>query len=291
MQRLRELRGAGSPTTTSIPLQTSDYRALRQKDFELEEDEDEDTFTSASHRHGPPSRTDNELPVAKLSTLTSIAATPWILHLLLLLLNILTFAYLLQKAPSDATCIKNLSSWSPAIDSGIVRYKTIPIGAENSQYKGLSNAQVDEAWTNITSAVPKLRISATELKSLKKKPTAEAPQKDESGFTAQLQVYELLGCLNKIRNANNRWHAPGSKGMAIRSDEEINHDELDLCIDILRVEVMCTSDVDLVTYKDGERGLQPDFSGVKKCRGFDDILDWSYAIGKKVGASSNLQDG
>ena len=274
MQRLRELRGVPTPPVSSIPLQTSDYRALRQKDLDLEEDADGDAVNSDSQpqlSHTPAQ--------TRLSTLSSISATPWIVHVLLVFVNIFTFAYLLHRGPSDTACIKKLSSWSPAIDAGIVHYKTIPIngstGQEN-QYKGSPSAEIDAAWANITSSVPELRLSAADVGKVKK--TTDGVYKDESGYPAQLEVYELLGCLDKLRKASYRWQYPEMREGTEGFDETAWHNELDHCIDMLRVELMCKSDVDVLIYRNASNP-QADFTAVRKCRNFDEILAWSYSSG------------
>lgn len=282
---------------SSIPLQTSDYRALRQKDLDLEDDAPD----GEENPHLEPQtqgRDADALAATRLSTLSSNAATPWIVHALLVLLNIFTFAYLLQRSPSDAACTQHLSSWSPAIDAGAVRYKTIPINGSidlANQYKGKPSAEIDAAWTNITTAVPKLRLSGSDLGRLKKSAVdgtykEEKEEPSSSGYVAQLAVYELLGCLDMLRRASYRWEYPEMREGTEGFDEEDWHREMDHCTDILRVQVMCKSDVDVLTYTDSgenEQGvLRPDFSGVKKCRDFDEIRAWSYQHGKGGGLST-----
>lgn len=271
MQRLRELRGVQSPATPSIPLQTSDYRAVRQKDL----DEDADADLEGSHVQEQPQG--NVRPVTRLSTLGSLAATPWIMHVLLVLVNIFTFAYLLQRGPSDTICTKKLSSWSPAIDAGIVQYKTIPVNGSmelENQYRGKPNTEIDAAWANITISVPKLRLSAIELRGLKK--ATDGVYKEESDYAVQLEIYELLGCLNKLRKASYRSQYPEIREGTDGFNEKAWHNDLDHCTDMLRVELMCKSDVDIVTYSIGS-DHRPEFTAVKKCRNFDDILEWSYS--------------
>lgn len=211
----------------SIPLQTSDYRALRQKDLELEDETDAEGYSSEQ-----PTRELDAPATTRLSTLGSVAATPWLLHGLLLLVNLFTFAYLMQRGPSDATCTKKLSSWSPAIDAGVVGYKFIPTNSSveyESLYVGEPNAETDAAWANITTAVPKLRLSATDLGTLKK--SLDGKSKDGSGYVAQLEVYELLGCLDNLRKATYRSQYPEMKKDAEGFDEKAWHKDLDHCID------------------------------------------------------------
>lgn len=270
----------------SIPLQTSDYRALRQRDLDLEEETDGEG--QSLHKHAQESGTP---AVTRLSTLGSVAVTPWIVHGLLLLVNIFTFAYLLQREPSDAACIKRLSSWSPAIDAGVVHYKTIPINSsveQESQYKGEPNAKSDAVWANITTAIPKLWLSATELGRLKKTP--DGTYEEASGYVAQLEVYELLGCLDNLRKATYRTHYPEMREGTDGLDENDWHKNLDHCIDVLRVDLMCKSDVDILTYTK-EGGLRPEFSAVKKCRNFDEILAWSKSNGAQSKTFPATQDG
>ena len=274
MKRLRELRGVPTPAIASIPLQSSDYRALRQKDLEVEEEADGETLNVDSQP-----QLDNSPTQSRLSALGSIAATPWIVHVLLLLVNIFTFAYLMQRGPSDAACLKKLSSSSPAIDAGVVQYKTIPVNGsteQENQYRGSPSTEIDSAWANITSSVPKLRLSAADLGKLKK--ATDGMYKDKSGYSAQLEIYELLGCLDKLRKASYRWQYPELREGTDGFDEDAWHKDLDHCIDILRVELMCMSNVDILTYRN-DPNPGADFTAVRKCRNFDEILAWSYSNG------------
>ena len=270
MQRLRELRGVSTPAVTSIPLQSFDYRALRQKDLELEEETEGDALNVNSQP-----QLEDSTPLIELSTISSIAAAPWIVHVLLVLVNIFTFAYLIQRGPSDAACLEKLSPWSPAIDAGAVHFKIIPFNGskeQESRYRGSPSAEIDSAWANITSSVPQLRLTAAELGQLKK-PT-DGMYKDETGYAAQLEIYELLGCLDQLRKASYRWQYPELREGTDGFNEDAWHQDLDHCIETLRMELMCTSNVNVLTYRN-QSNTEADFTAVKKCRNFDELLAWS----------------
>ena len=60
--------------------------------------------------------------------------------------------------------------------------------------------------------------------------------------------------------------------------------QTDHCVDMLRENLMCTSDLSVVLfeYDDHHKLPQPDFSMTKKCRNFEAILEWNHKTDKRV---------
>jgi hypothetical protein len=49
----------------------------------------------------------------------------------------------------------------------------------------------------------------------------------------------------------------------------------DHCLEMLRMNLMCQSDVGLITFEMTDEGIWPDFSTWHTCRKFDNVLDWA----------------
>lgn len=159
-----------------------------------------------------------------------------------------------------------------------MQYRTVPVNIsleQKNQFKGAASPEVDAAWANVSTAVPALKLSVADLARLRKSPETAAPAGNGpgSGYRGQLEVYEQLSCLDTLRKAAYRETYPEMQKGQEGFDEVAWHASIDQCIDVLRVELLCKSDVTVLTYlKDG---TGPDFTMVKKCRDFDKILNWS----------------
>lgn len=51
--------------------------------------------------------------------------------------------------------------------------------------------------------------------------------------------------------------------------------EIDHCLEMLRLNLMCQSDIGLITFEKTDEGIWPDFSTWHTCRKFDKVLDWA----------------
>lgn len=269
----------------SIPLQTSDYASVPQQEHEDDEGQAK--------------------PVSRRLFTISSGFTPWIAHALLVLINIFTFYYVTSMPSSDRRCTELLSSWcrslprlhcatspnglsltpslkAPALDASVVHYKTIPINgsaSQENQYKGTPTPKKDEAWKNISSAVPGIRLNEQDLARLHK--SAETvyrlPEENGGGYLGVLEVFQLLHSLDILRKASYRDHYPELQEGSPGFDQSRWNANVDHSVDMLRVKLMCTSDVSVLTFNSdlAPEHPQADFTSVRKCRNFGEILNWS----------------
>ena len=148
-------------------------------------------------------------------------------------------------------------------------------------------------------------ISADELKKIDKPATVikvTDPRTGIEGYRVGLEVFHQLHCLNLLRQTTYLDYY-GSRG----GDFEEGIDGLrmhlgklylfllawrgivklgvlqslltrvypDHCVEMLRLNLMCQSDVGLITFETTDEGIWPDFSTWHTCRKFDKVLDWA----------------
>ena len=139
--------------------------------------------------------------------------------------------------------------------------------------------EVDEAWTKLlyTSTI---LISTDDVKKLGKDPslTVRAPEgwgygKDK--HLAQIDSQHQLHCLDMLRKSVYRdYYYPGwndGEGLSPKYWTHVSH-----CIDILRQNLACNSNVDIITYNwvETQRYPYPDFGIRHQCRDHERIVEW-----------------
>ncbi|KAL8419979.1 hypothetical protein RB594_002942 [Gaeumannomyces avenae] len=244
----------------------------------------------------------------------------WIAHAVLLSASLTMFTLSLCSRGTkvdDLTFTKKYSSWSPAAPA--VRYETVKFNLTpvvDSPYVGYGE-EVDKAWDYIANDVGDQMISEEEalrmgspLNSLKVKD----PKTGKEGYRVGVEVFHQLHCLNLLRQGlykNYYKDLHGDVGDAsgkalhghlgeflcvalLRSASAIlfdlsvrsysNHWDMatttDHCIEALRLNLMCQSDIGIFTFRlFPEYGLAdddwwPDFSTKHTCRNFEDIRKW-----------------
>ncbi|KAH7361401.1 hypothetical protein B0T11DRAFT_74102 [Plectosphaerella cucumerina] len=211
----------------------------------------------------------------------------WVAHGLLLSTSLIFFAasYRMQNAkPSEVSYTEAFSSWSPA--AGVVQYHTerynlTPI-MDWSPYVGYG-AEVDRAWDHITNNIGDQMISQEELDKLGLDPASlkiKHPMTGEEGYRIGIEVFHQLHCLNLLRMATYReWYSLESVGGDVATDDEDLRGHVDHCLEALRLNLMCQSDIGVFTFKNypdlDVEGHWPDFSTLHVCRNFDAIRDWA----------------
>lgn len=130
--------------------------------------------------------------------------------------------------------------------------------------------------------MPGIRLSEEELDWLNKstKNAFTIPQEAGEGYLGTLKIFQLLHCLDELRKASYRDFYPELQSDNMDFDEAQWHAETDHCIDMLRVSLMCDSDVSVLPFNKNSTGkaLQADFTSVKKCRDMDNIVEWSNSV-------------
>ncbi|KAK0652624.1 hypothetical protein B0T16DRAFT_505210 [Cercophora newfieldiana] len=89
-----------------------------------------------------------------------------------------------------------------------------------------------------------------------------------------LEDFHQLHCLNNLRKAT--W--PDYYKESSPQKDDVTRHHLDHCIEILRIALMCFSDVTPITTKFlSKTHAEPDFSTLHTCRNFDKIRDYARA--------------
>jgi hypothetical protein len=123
------------------------------------------------------------------------------------------------------------------------------------------------------------------------------PKTGETGYRVGLEVFHQLHCLNLLRMATYpnyypkvSWSDMNDKPETVRShlgtfivyclfastEQQLTTNK-DHCIEILRMNLMCLSDVNVFTFHDtpGRKGAWPDYESHHVCRNFDQIKQWA----------------
>ncbi|KAF2752792.1 hypothetical protein EJ05DRAFT_480943 [Pseudovirgaria hyperparasitica] len=195
---------------------------------------------------------------------------------------------LIFHRPSDVQCAKQLSSYSPALEA--VEYVNIDFDADfdaHGIYRGPPTPEREQAWFNLTTRpgieVPRDRIhllNRTEADNLQ-----HVPAEVGTGYTAILEVYHQLHCLNMIRGYT-WWQVgkyPGTPD-GLSEDRLMNRMHVDHCIESLRMSLQCFGDVTPLLIREVPHsfiGGKADFNTHHRCRNFDRIQEWvdvNYAV-------------
>jgi hypothetical protein len=77
-----------------------------------------------------------------------------------------------------------------------------------------------------------------------------------------------------------------------QGEHHFEQDHLDHCIEIIRINLMCTSDVSILTYN-WVRGIDhptPNFNTEHKYRDFEAILSWAEDHKKELGSPRRVNE-
>ncbi|KAJ6602801.1 hypothetical protein DFH09DRAFT_1301805 [Mycena vulgaris] len=178
----------------------------------------------------------------------------------LLLISIVLFAVSRHIAlpPNDIECGKLYSTFSPAQQA--IKYKTVMFNGTfefPSIYRGTPTPEKDAAWDRISVDVKPTRLDKSLLPKIGK---AETPSLNLLRKYTYHEHYEKFDHSFQEKPATFRAH-------------------LDHCIEMIRSNLMCASDVGLITYEWVQNWTMPypDFNTVHQCRDFDAIMDWQQA--------------
>ncbi|KAF3801243.1 hypothetical protein GCG54_00005397 [Colletotrichum gloeosporioides] len=223
---------------------------------------------------------------------------------LLVATNLMTFIALIYTIwsgePSSSTkrCTENLSTPSPALEA--IKYKTPEhYNAEFRQTNkwrappGNHSNAVDVAWHEIELGAGGIWVSEEEVNLLNMTDSAELPfhkipEEQGGGYLAMLEVFHLLHCLfldegvpdENIYTHYGKFHLASSKPNGNKLQIDFCIVNLDHCIDMLRMNLMCYADVTPALFVDPlsnplRRDALPNWSSMHTCRDFDAILDWN----------------
>lgn len=190
---------------------------------------------------------------------------------------------------------------------------SLPNPLNSSKYVGITD-DVENAWMDIA-YLPDQMISTTDFPKLRKPADSlrvTDPASGETGYRVGLEVFHQLHCLNLLRMATYPayyekiwWSDTNDKPERVRAhlgtycrvlpyisyptypttpchsyllashaDEETYTDH---CIEILRMNLMCLSDINVFTFhsRPGVEGAWPDYESHHVCRNFDKVKQWA----------------
>ncbi|CAA9960357.1 DUF3328 domain containing protein [Pyrenophora teres f. maculata] len=183
---------------------------------------------------------------------------------------------------STAALYDQFDMFSPAMH--VVEYsKTkfeLPQPLESSVYVGISN-ETEDAWMDIA-YLPDQMVSMEDFPKLNMPEDAlqvTDPKTGETGYRVGLEVFHQLHCLNMLRMATIPEHYTKLEWSDTNDKPEIVRAHLDHCIEVLRLNLMCHSDINVFTFhpKPGKEGYWPEYNSQHVCRNFDQIKHWARA--------------
>ncbi|KAF2010408.1 hypothetical protein BU24DRAFT_356206 [Aaosphaeria arxii CBS 175.79] len=190
-----------------------------------------------------------------------------------------------QRSPSQhhvASLMEQFGVFSPAMH--MVEYTQtkfeLPNPLNSSKYVGITD-EVENAWMDIA-YLPDQMVSMKDFPKLEKPEDSlkvTDPKTGETGYRVGLEVFHQLHCLNLLRMSTYPeyytklwWSDTNDKPEKVRA-------HLDHCIEILRMNLMCLSDVNVFTFRTipgrESEGPWPDYESKHVCRNFDDIKKWA----------------
>lgn len=194
-------------------------------------------------------------------------------------------AVMSQKDDSGHSAAKLMDQYgifSPAMH--VVEYEHVkfelPNPLNSSKYVGITD-DVENAWMDVA-YLPDQMVSLSDFPKLQMPDDSMQvtdPKTGETGYRVGLEVFHQLHCLNLLRMATYpeyytkvEWSDTNDKPERVRA-------HLDHCIEILRMNLMCLSDVNVFTFhkQPGRVGYWPDYESHHVCRNFDKIKDWANA--------------
>jgi hypothetical protein len=201
--------------------------------------------------------------------------SPWLSHGVLMSI-MMVFFVLWARAPS----IDDVVLYSPANEAiesiGIIRFNGT-LGAP-SLYSGGPSAEIEAAWNRISVDARPVRMTLEQLLRTGEKPSpsmARYPDEYGGGYIASVEVIHQLHCLNMIRKVSWGVHNE-TLGHEYHDSPEDFRIHLDHCIEMIRQNIMCRSDVTMLTYDwvEGVKDPFPNFNIPHQCRNFEKILSW-----------------
>lgn len=178
-----------------------------------------------------------------------------------------------------------LPTTAPLFDQIGIRLDTVVINGTllntnpPSIYREDPSPAVDAAWDRISN-VRTISMSRDDVIKLGKDPLTTAKYPPDFGlgpdaFIGEVDVFHQIHCLNSLRKEIFFEHYfagqyPDDKPSTLHKTHTSH------CIYILLQNLMCSASVDLITHRwlDVQQHPFPDFNINKKCRNFEDVLEW-----------------
>ncbi|KAE8404364.1 hypothetical protein BDV37DRAFT_282913 [Aspergillus pseudonomiae] len=211
---------------------------------------------------------------------------PWFLQLAFFFTTFGFLAFRYQTVATEQACTSRLSSYSPIIDAGVIRYTSYNIAGDFEQpsvYRGRPTNTTEAAWKKLFIA-PGINVPETKLPLLNKSSTVNwlrTPEDKGDGYVGYLEVFHQLHCLHMVRlkiyqkEYEEEFGYPAAQFEPEHANITATH--IDHCLETLRLNMMCTADVTpvmIVADETAPLGRYVDFNTMHKCRNFWDIRAW-----------------
>ncbi|KAA8914631.1 hypothetical protein FN846DRAFT_925985 [Sphaerosporella brunnea] len=248
-------------------------------------------YTQIDQSEGDTLSTDDEGLLTSQTQRPSWGHRKWLLsQVLLLLLNLSLALYLLITfARSNKTCARRVDQNSPVFDK--IPQEYIPIQfvgnfIHHSQYRSLDgppSPEVLAAWDRITDVAP-LRLGEEDLDRMNishRASTVKYSEADGGGYMGYIEVFHQLHCVKMLWKHTYIEQFPELQKI-LKSKPKVYHAHLDHCADVLRQNLMCTGDVNIMTYNwvKGVKKPWPNFTNSRTCKNFAPVLQ--YALEHEV---------
>ncbi|KAG4443326.1 hypothetical protein IFR05_001195 [Cadophora sp. M221] len=151
-------------------------------------------------------------------------------------------------------------------------------------YRGRPSPEVDAAWERI-SHIGMHALTKQEVTDIGKNATECAKTMPDWGYgpdtyMSEIDVFHQLHCLDALRRTNvlnydYYWGSIYNYEPPVMFESHVDH-----CIDILRQNIMCNSDLDMLTYnwRHTQHNPFPDVGPKKFCRDFDALMRWQEEV-------------
>ncbi|KAM3073411.1 hypothetical protein ACMFMG_004690 [Clarireedia jacksonii] len=151
-------------------------------------------------------------------------------------------------------------------------------------YRGRPSPEVDAAWERI-SHIGMHALTKQEVEAIGKNATECAKTMPEWGYgpetyMAEIDVFHQLHCLDALRRTNvlnydYYWGKDWGYEPPVMFESHVDH-----CIDILRQNIMCNANMEMLTYnwRHTQHNPFPDIGANKLCRDFDALLRWQEEV-------------
>ncbi|MCJ1308697.1 hypothetical protein MMC25_002351 [Agyrium rufum] len=200
-----------------------------------------------------------------------------------------------QSRDDDGNLYRKTSAYSPVMDKIHIPLINKKIDASlfpepgNPEhiYRMRPSPEVDAAWERI-SHIGMHALTRQEVEDIGKNATECAKTMPDWGygpdtFMGEVDVFHQLHCLDALRRTNvlnydYYWGKNWGYEPPVMFESHVDH-----CIDILRQNIMCNADMDMLTYnwRHTQHNPFPDVGANKVCRDFDALLRWQEEVEMK----------
>ncbi|KAF2280525.1 uncharacterized protein EI97DRAFT_368898 [Westerdykella ornata] len=203
------------------------------------------------------------------------------------------FGYIMRGtqfvADADDFCLNHISHYcvAPLVNEVKPNWRTIQYNGSffhESIYRQPPSPEVDEAWSALgidyrSVVVPESEAAKTGLRP----DQVKVSQLYGGGYPANVEGLHHLHCLNLLRKAlkwNYNYYREQKQGAFVNSEYVVRY-HVTHCMDIIRQQLMCTTDIGMLGqvwyHPEGEPEPIPfvDFNTKHRCRDYEAIRQWA----------------